>query len=36
MLRMIWLWLQDLFGLGRNDGDNESGSDSGHGIDPDG
>ena len=36
MLRIIWLWLQGLFGPGREGIDAESGSDSGHGVDPNG
>lgn len=36
MLHTIWLWLQGLFVLGRNDLDHESSAESGHGVAPDG
>lgn len=36
MLHMLWLWLQGVSSLGGTGLDNESSSDSGHGVDPNG
>ena len=36
MLHTIWIWLQGLFALGQDGLAEGSGSDSGHGVDPNG